>query len=378
MLSELQLEGFKCFDRLHLDLRSLTLLTGSNGGGKSTVIQALALLAETVGTREWSQVLPLHGSGFSLGSAADVLSQTSSRKEMAFGLRAEREFVRWTFRASDRRSLALKLVAFEYNGVSASIDPPVRWLMPAKIAEQSTVASALSRVSWIGAERTGPRELMPLEEPTARPQVGARGEGAAGILYWREGDLVSEALCVVNHPPTLFHQLRARMQQFFPGCDLRVNPIDGASAVSLSLRSSPLSEFQRPQNVGFGLTQLFPILVALLSATPGDCLLVENPEVHLHPRAQQHVGWLLAAAAASGVQVVVETHSDHVLNGVRLAVKKGQLQASQAAVHFFSLDADRGRSQVTSPSLDADGRLSSWPEGFFDQFDVALSELLES
>lgn len=125
------------------------------------------------------------------------------------------------------------------------------------------------------------------------------------------------------------------MQEFFLGCDFRVTPVDGASAVSLCLRSDAKSDFQRPQNVGFGLTQLFPIIVAILAAREGDIILIENPEVHLHPKAQQDVGTLLARVAASGVQVVVETHSDHVLNGVRLAVKSKSIVPADVAIHFF-------------------------------------------
>jgi predicted ATPase len=164
------------------------------------------------------------------------------------------------------------------------------------------------------------------------------------------------------------------MQQFFPGCDLQVSPLEGVSAVSLRLRSNKRSEFQRPQNVGFGLTQLFPILVALLAAAPGDVLLIENPEVHLHPKAQQQIGFLLARVAASGVQILVETHSDHVINGIRLAVKGKTIQPQDVSVHFFN--HSQSTSNPSSPVIDADGRFDCWPEGFFDQFDLALSELL--
>lgn len=166
------------------------------------------------------------------------------------------------------------------------------------------------------------------------------------------------------------------MRQFFPGCDLQVLPIEGASAISLRLRSNAKSDFQRPQNVGFGLTQLFPVLVELLSASPGDIVIVENPEVHLHPKAQQDIGELLALVASCDVQVIVETHSDHVLNGIRLAVKgRTSVAPDDVAIHFFSRDSD-GASRRLTPKIDADGRLDAWPEGFFDQFDQALAALL--
>jgi len=376
VLTELHITSFKCFERLALPLRPLTLLSGTNGGGKSSVIQSLVLLGHTLSHREWSASLLLDGPDLALGSAADVLNQRAARRRLSLGASRADQTIRWTFRAEDRRALSVELESIEVDGEDVVVKAPLRWLLPSDWSRGRTVVDALRRMSWVTAERVGPRELLPLRDPASHARVGSRGELAAGLLYWREDDHVREALRKEGLPPTLFHQVRARMQEFFPGCDLRVSPIEGASAVSLRLKSDAKSEFQRPQNVGFGLTQLFPILVAVLAADTGDCLLIENPEVHLHPRAQQHIGWLLAVAAASGVQVIVETHSDHVLNGLRLATKQGRITPAEVAVHFFSPSPDGQPVRPSSPTIDADGRLSDWPEGFFDQFDLALSELL--
>ncbi len=374
MLRSLHITSFKCFDELELELGPLTLLSGVNGGGKSSVIQALVLLAQTLSEREWGRVLMLEGPDLALGSAADVLNQKSARRRLSLGAATATERVVWTFKAEDRRALSVELDSLSVDGQRVEVTDPVRWLFPSSRAEASAVVAALRRLSWITAERTGPRELLPLRDAHGHQHVGARGELAAGLLYWRESDPVRPALCLPGAPPTLFHQVRARMQEFFPGCDLRVTPIEGASAVGLRLRSEARTDFQRPQNVGFGVTQLFPILVAILAAKAGDVLLVENPEVHLHPQAQQRIGTLLAQVAATEVQVLAETHSDHVLNGVRLAAKTKAIPASDVAVHFFS--PSDGSFKPKSPKLDADGRLDAWPEGFFDQFDLALSQLL--
>jgi len=376
MLSNLHISGFKCFDTLDLEVKPLTLLAGVNGGGKSSVLQALVLLAQTFACREWGRRLLLDGPELALGSVADVLSQYSGRRELTLGVTAEGERIDWTFKAEDRRALAIDLINVEIDGEDAPLGDAVRWLLPAARAESSTVVSTLRRLSWITAERSGPRPLLPLKDADGHQRVGHRGELAAGLLYWRESDEVAPALCIPDTPPTLFHQVRAHMQEIFPGCDLRVSPIDGASAVSLRFRSDSRADFQRPQNVGFGLTQLFPIVVALLAAAEGDVLLIENPEVHLHPGAQQYIGTLAARTAASGVQLIVETHSDHVLNGVRLAVKRQTIPAPDVAIHFFGRAQAGQAAQPVSPKLDADGRLDTWPEGFFDQLDLALSELL--
>ncbi len=377
MLREIHLSSFKCFDALNLALGPLTILTGVNGGGKSSIMQALALLSQTLVQQEWGRELLLEGPELALGNVADVLNQDSTRRGLALGISSDEQSVKWLFKAEDRRALSIKLEHLEVDGILYRIEAnqPLRWLMPINLAQDFSVISALRNLSWITAERSGPRELLPLRVAENHARVGRHGEMAAGLLYWRGENEVNPALCLPEIPPTLFHQVRGYMQRFFPGCDLRVSPIEGVSAISLRLRSNSRSDFQRPQNVGFGLTQLFPILVSLLAARTGDVLMIENPEVHLHPRAQQEIGLILAETAASGVQVMVETHSDHVLNGIRVAVKRKKLPAKEVRVHFFAQSS--GQVAVPeSPVMDDDGRLNTWPEGFFDQFDFALSELM--
>ena len=113
------------------------------------------------------------------------------------------------------------------------------------------------------------------------------------------------------------------MDRFFPGCELDLQKIPHTNAVTLGLRTSKDVNFHAPVHTGYGLTQVLPIIVAALSSGPKGLLLIENPEVHLHPRGQAAMGEFLAEVATAGAQVIMETHSDHVLNGIRRAVKKG-------------------------------------------------------
>lgn len=159
------------------------------------------------------------------------------------------------------------------------------------------------------------------------------------------------------------------MRGFFPGYRMEVQQPQRSNAVTLGIRMSDDTEFHRPAHTGFGLTQSLPIVVAALSASEGDIILIENPEVHLHPAGQALMGRFLADVAHAGVQVFVETHSDHVLNGIRRSVKDGKLSAGQVAIHFFQARS-AGQPQVASPMLDDSGNIDSWPEGFFDQFDI--------
>ena len=168
------------------------------------------------------------------------------------------------------------------------------------------------------------------------------------------------------------------MAHFFPGCVLEIQPVPRTDTVTLGIRLSSSTDFHRPTHTGFGLTQVLPIVVAALSANADDLLLIENPEVHLHPAGQAQMGGFLAEVVAAGVQVVVETHSDHVLNGVRRAVKNGALASQDTALHFFRTRDESQvaeRPQVESPLLDAGGNIDNWPNGFFDQFDSDVSYL---
>ncbi len=97
-------------------------------------------------------------------------------------------------------------------------------------------------------------------------------------------------------------------------------------------------------------------------------MLIENPEVHLHPAGQALMGRFLAEVAQTGVQVIVETHSDHLLNGIRRAVKANLIESQEVMIHFFRARTSDAP-QVLSPTVDSSGNIDAWPQGFFDQFD---------
>src|SRR5258708_39648245 len=108
------------------------------------------------------------------------------------------------------------------------------------------------------------------------------------------------------------------------------------SRLNLPILLSEIGVWYRPANVRYGLTYAFPIIVALLAAEDDQIVVIDSPEAHLHPSAQSQMGQLLARFAAAGVQILVETHSDHLLNGARLAVKGGVLPHSEMQIHFFT------------------------------------------
>lgn len=372
MLSTIELTNFKCFGRLVLPLAPLTLLSGSNAAGKSSALQALVLLHQTIREHEWSTRLMLNGDVMQLGTVLDVVDKVYGRRSFDVGVVDGELTARWTF-TGDRDEMSMAVEMVRLGGVEVSAPRTLRHLFPPESYDRAeTLARRLRDLTYITAERVGPREVYPLEDQLAAKVVGPRGEHAVSLLYRGRDEQVRGALLLKDVAPTRLKQIEARMSRVFPGCGLNVQLVPQANAVTLGLRTSDDTDFHRPVNVGFGLTQVLPIVVAALSASADDILVVENPEVHLHPAGQALIGSFLAEVAASGVQVIVETHSDHVLNGIRRAVRAETLPAGDALLHFFRARG-QGHDQVVSPTLDRTGNIDFWPDGFFDQFDKDMN-----
>ena len=374
MLDQLDLRFFKCFSRLQLPLAPLTLLTGLNASGKSSILQALVLLHQTMREHEWTTKLALNGSCVRLGTMPAVVDEVFGRRSFEIGLTDDENTCDWTFEG-DRRDMSMAVQRVSVNGRSVEDPQSLRYLLPPDedlAAPVASLARRLRDLTYITAERVGPQEAYVLEDPHVVNVVGPRGEHAVSVLHWSRDELVSADLALPDAPASRFRQVEQRMRTLFPGCTLDLQQAPRANAVTLGLRTSNDTSFHLPTHTGFGLTQCLPIVIAALSASKGDILVVENPEIHLHPAGQALMGQFMADVARAGIQVLVETHSDHVLNGIRRAVKTGHLAVDRIAIHFFRPRSD-AQPQVVSPLMDDSGNIDSWPEGFFDQFDKDAS-----
>ncbi len=371
MLTRLDLKYFKCFERLHLPLAELTLLTGTNASGKSSVLQALVLLHQTMQEHEWSNRLMLNGDSIKLGTVSDVVDKVHGRTTFEIGLLDNDQEILWSF-IGERSEMSMAVDSVLINNVLTKLPDKLKFLLPTPVIRNLPLVKRIRDLSYITAERIGPREVYPLEDQQVASVVGPAGEHAISVLHWGRDKPVLDGLIIEGVINKRLHQVEARMNQFFPGCGLDVQPIPNVNAVTVGLRTSEATGFHRPIHVGFGLTQVLPIIIAALSAAKEDILLIENPEVHLHPAGQALMGQFLAEVASAGVQVIIETHSDHVLNGVRRFVKSGRIKSEQLAIHFFRPNAN-SLDQVVSPQMDATGNIDSWPDGFFDQFDKDMN-----
>ena len=375
MLREIRLANFKCFEALSLNCAPLTLLCGLNGMGKSSVIQALLVLRQSFVTGELKEGrLALSGELVDLGAVQDVFFEGADEDTIRFELHRDEistpcrlSFV-YSEDLKDADQLQVKnALPFEETG----LDTETKW---------SHVPPFGENVIYIGADRIGPQKIYGLSTTFARlGKLGLRGEYAMNYLNQRQDDFLDAT------DPRFPQQKRARLlevvdywlQEVTPGAHLQFETIPGADALVAGFEFDKLGDIRtnryRTTNVGFGLSYVLPVLAGLL-APPGALCLIENPEAHLHPRGQTKLAELAVRASLSGIQVIAETHSDHFMDGVRIAVRNGLIRPNETAFHYFHRVNDR--TVVISPEVNADGRLSSWPPGFFDQHEENLAKLL--
>lgn len=372
MIERLDLKHFKCFEELKLPLSQLTLLSGSNAAGKSSVIQALNLLHQTISSHEWSNRLLLNGNIVNAGTVQDVVDKVNGRRSFQVGLITEEHSFQWSF-SGEREDMSVTIDSVTVDGEAQNSPEKLHFLLPDDSSPITRdMAKRLYSMTYISAERIGPRDYYLLDDLQNLPVVGSTGENTVSLLYSRQDDEVLPGMVEPSVSPKLFQQVQFRMQQFFPGCELVVDRVPTINAVTLGIRTSEDTGFHRPMHVGFGLTQILPIVVAGLAAKKDDLLIIENPEVHLHPAGQSMMGLFLSLVANAGVQVVVETHSDHLLNGIRRSVKAGGLSPDKVDIHYFQPRELEG-SQVSSPQIDSEGNISYWPKGFFDQYEMDMN-----
>ena len=364
MLKGLILENFKCFDEMKLSFSALNVLTGLNGMGKSTIMQGILLLGQSHNSIMSEQVLSLKGKYVNLGVGQDVLFEKAEKDEIGIGVWTENTEEQYHFRYQPETDV-LPLKSMDRN------------------VDKNVYSAWENRLSYLSAYRIEPQFLYHLEneEEVSKRYFAKNGEFAIQYLKLHGGDdVINSTVLIGNNKKTIADQVKAWMDLISPG----VSPI---ITINTSSRTAELkyeyiegrdkTNSYKSVNVGFGITYVLPVVVALISAKPGDIILIENPEAHIHPKGQRMLGELLAATGAGGVQVILETHSDHVMNGIRVAVKKGKIEPQNTRFFYFYKDInDSYRHKVICPVLDEYGRLNEWPEGFFDEWDNALLELL--
>lgn len=407
MITQIGYKNFKCFPELiEVPFARVNLLTGINGRGKSTVLQGLLLMRQSPEHSRTTDQILFNGSCAQLGRFDDIRSTSVSRKEsieFSFAFASDAKSVRLRYILAENPSdemvaqIERVLVTGEVNS-----EPYTMELFPQRSDRFFTYQGERKELSWrnllfdvrqhsaepfssihqlvdftrihyVSADRIGPRDFYPKQSFAEFPNVGAKGEYTANILSKKSQDPVNDSICLsAGATTTVLDQSEAWLSKIFDGGRIKVTPTE-ANIVIMTMNSEQSSITYKPANVGFGYSYALPIVVSGLIARPGEMLIVENPEAHLHPYAQSQISRFLAKVAANGVQIYIESHSDHVLNGLRLSVMDKIVSPDDLNVLYFDRTAT---SRITRILIESDGSIKYWPDGFFDQANSDLARLL--
>lgn len=372
MIKYIQIDNFKSLRSIALPLERLNLMFGFNGMGKSSLFQSLLLLRQSFWRNGHTNVERLHINGelINLGVCKDIFCQSAEESYVRFVLCFEggnRLDARYQ---CDSSFMSKDIIGSVKKNVN--LNTPDVWRDPL----------FNSGFSYLGAEHLGPKQGYSTRhwESEGINPLGARGEYAVPYLAYNGNSFkVPEKMCIkTGKTNRLFDQVSAWMAEISPGIKLfaKLDPYEEMAKLDVSYRGKRLeTEPFTPVNVGFGIPYVLPTIISLLISDENSIVLLENPESHLHPKGQTKIAELITRSAANGAQIFCESHSDHIINGIRLGVKDGVLDNGDVTVNYFDKN-DNQETVVASIAIDKNGNLSDYPAGLLDEWGNLMAQLM--
>lgn len=328
---QLSLKGFKCHKEASFDLNNLTILTGSNSSGKSSIIQSILIHNSLV---NGSDTLPEILKSLSLGSLEDLLYRRDDQQADSIII---------SLSGSD-----IELSYDEHGHEHASI--------PSSSGENA-------KINYLSAERVGPRQAIE-KDNAPNPHCGRNGQRTAEVIDNNYFSDIPSSRTINSENVKFSIALDQWTDYIFPGTSIRIKPY-GDKFLQVTIRNNQSTPYANAPNMGFGISYALPIIVSGLLAQNEEWLVIENPEAHLHAKAQSNMGFFLAQMAAAGVRILLETHSEHIVNGIRRFIVTTRLLSPEDATIYFLPDGNNNA--PLKISIDSDGNLSDFPVDFFDQ-----------
>jgi len=373
MIENIEIKNFKAHSNTKLDLSNLNILSGINGVGKSSIFQALLLLRQSHENNILQRGLQLNKPYCYIGDYADAIYQYAPNDTIEFSIKGkERDNITWKFRP-DSNNL---------TGNFIPIVQPVRHDL-----EKLSVFN--DNFQYLSASRLSKSEADTFMVETRRQLSLERGQAelvAHFLSYWGKEKKEKVKFENILHPNVsendLLSQTSAWEREISP--NVNVIPVRNGNSYSIKYsfnKSSDVTNEFTSDNVGFGLTYALPVIVAILSADKDSLILIENPEAHLHAKGQAQLAKLIALAANNGIQIILETHSEHIINGILIACKQFEsegkgINKELVKIYHFRRDDDKHCAVAQPVKILGGGKLDSQPLDFFDQTEIDLNYLL--
>ena len=347
MIKTVNIAGLKSISKLSLNCKNLNIIAGANSSGKSTVLQAILLAAQN----GYGNV-GFNGNYITLGEFKDAKNFNISERKIRI--------------AFDISSGYMVNLEFDEDGISRNdlFD----------LTSFGIASPKLPVIRYLSCNRIGAEDIY-RKKFSDDKNVGINGEYAIYCLDKYKSENVADEIVREPKSYTLFSQVNYWLNYILE-TSITTEDVVGTDFVKC-FYTTPEGKQIRPKNTGAGLSYLISVLVLCLLSDKNDIIVIENPEIHLHPKAQSKVCEFLYFIAKSGRQLFVETHSDHIFNGVRAGIATQKMQAEKIAVNFFSIDSTTKCTQNTVIEFGKRGRILTYVEGLFDQFDIDLNRMLD-
>lgn len=372
-MNRLIINQFKCFFEANVNINQLTVMAGANGNGKSTTIQALLYFRKTIehcgewvdGEYQLNKVnglnVQLNGAYcLALGNSNFVLNRNARLNKIELGLSNDKEKV---------------IVTYEVDNRDAKL-----YLTPKALEKTETADFPIFKQEfyYLNAERIGPRVSQKLQF-FDYPNAGWQGETTAQLLGLENGyyKIEDERRFGETQSNYLIDQVNYWLDFLMKGVKIKVETSPNTLTAQVLIENQfTVSDPTVPTNLGFGISYILPIVATGLTAKKGCYFILENPEAHLHPSAQSRIGRFLAMVASSGVNVIIETHSDHLVNGIQIGIAEKKINHDSVTINFFNLNEENIQPDIQSIEINENGELTDWPKGFFDQIQIDYSHLI--
>lgn len=351
MIKVVELKNFKCFDHLRLQLSGLTILAGGNAAGKSTVLQAL-LLADATAQEKGNSVDASEALGIAVGGPKGLISQNRTENfdgDFLFDIQWDEKTVTFVYKIDKLVSLKLSYHQSE--------EAPTRQLF------------------YLNAERIGPRISYPAG---VDEEILSNGANAAFLID--RADMqerrVPGCLALTGENSKFSIQVENWMNVILDDLNFSISTDYVKAVTDIKYGNEIAEEPVLPTMTGFGISYILSVVTAGLwcASLNNVSLMIENPEAHLHPAAQSRMGKFLECLADAGVQIIVETHSEHIIDGARIQAALMK-RTSDIRIYFFTKEKEK--IHVKKIDVDENGELSEWPRGFFDQKEQDLRDLFK-
>lgn len=374
MINSINIENFKSHLNTKVVFSNLNIITGMNGVGKSSLIQALLLLRQSY-EKDKLKTLHLVGDYYSVGSIDDAISQSVEKNEIAFSLKTS--------------NLDLDLV-YSFDIIKNLRDTYIKLHDDLHLDDELDRENLFNaKFQYLSAFRNGPSDAYAVNTYLVKEkhQISDK-EGKAELIAhfideYRNQDIPISDLTFDKNNEKQFPKLLDQINYWMAGIskNVRVNTEKvGSSSYKIEYTynrpGKTVTKAFTSKNVGYGISYDLPIIAALLAASPGDLIIIENPEAHIHPSGQAKLMELICKASHAGVQVIIETHSDHIINGALVCCNKKIIKNDEMKIYYFDRDEELHATKALNILVEEGGRIPHPPKGFFDQIDIDMQSIM--